>query len=131
MNMIRTILESTVPISQFNRGMAGKIFDEVKKHGAKIVMKNNEPECVLLSPEDYIALIEQVNDAKLLLLANERMEKYDANKLVSHEDVMKRYGITASDLEDCDDIEFESCGMLNNYQKHLITWMNVMEVKEN
>ena len=100
MNMIRTILESTVPISQFNRGMAGKIFDEVKKHGAKIVMKNNEPECVLLSPEDYIALIDQVNDAKLLLLA-------DANKLVSHEDVMKRYGITASDLEDCDDIEFE------------------------
>lgn len=107
MNMIRTILESTVPISQFNRGMAGKIFDEVKKHGAKIVMKNNEPECVLLSPGDYIALIDQVNDAKLLLLANERMEKYDANKLVSHEDVMKRYGITASDLEDCDDIEFE------------------------
>ena len=58
-------------------------------------------------PEDYIALIDQVNDAKLLLLANERMEKYDANKLVSHEDVMNRYGITASDLEDCDEIEFE------------------------
>ncbi len=35
------------------------------------------------------------------------MEKYDANKLVSHEDVMKRYGVTASDLEDCDEIEFE------------------------
>ena len=107
MNVVRTILESTVPISQFNRGLAGKIFDEVKKHGAKIVMKNNESECVLLSPEDYIALIDQVNDAKLLLLANERMEKYDANKLVSHEDVMKRYGVTASDLEDCDEIEFE------------------------
>ncbi len=69
MNVVRTILESTVPISQFNRGLAGKIFDEVKKYGAKIVMKNNEPECVLLSPEDYIALIDQVNDAKLLLLA--------------------------------------------------------------
>lgn len=107
MNVVRTILESTVPISQFNRGLAGKIFDDVKKYGTKIVMKNNELECVLLSPEDYIALINQVNDAKLLLLANERMEKYDANKLVSHEDVMKRYGVTASDLEDCDEIEFE------------------------
>ena len=40
MNVVRTILESTVPISQFNRGLAGKIFDEVKKYGAKIVMKN-------------------------------------------------------------------------------------------
>lgn len=47
MNVVRTILESTVPISQFNRGLAGKID-----------MKNNEPECVLLSPDDYIALID-------------------------------------------------------------------------
>lgn len=107
MNVVRTILKSTVPISQFNRGLAGKIFDDVKKNGAKIVLKNNEPECVLLSPEDYMALIDQVNETKLLLLANERMEKYDANKLVSHEEVMKRYGVTASDLEDCDEIEFE------------------------
>ena len=91
MNVVRTILESTVPISQFNRGLAGKID-----------MKNNEPECVLLSPEDYIALIDQVNEVKLLLLANERMEKYNANKLVSHEDVMKRYGVTASDLDELD-----------------------------
>ncbi len=37
MNMIRTILESTVPISQFNRGMAGKIFDEVKNMVLKLL----------------------------------------------------------------------------------------------
>ncbi|MFR1853447.1 MAG: hypothetical protein ACLSXC_05585 [Beduini sp.] len=30
------------------------------------------------------------------------MEKYNANKLVSHEDVMKRYGVTASDLDELD-----------------------------
>ena len=47
---------------------------------------------------------------KLLLLANERMEKYDANKLVSHEDVMKRYGITASDLEDCEILSSNNVG---------------------
>lgn len=107
MNIMRTFLGSTVSISQFNRGLAGKIFDEVKKQGAKIVLKNNEPACVLLSPEDYMNLIDQVNDAKLLLLANERMEKYKTSNLVSQEDVMKRYEITASDLEDCDEIELE------------------------
>ncbi|MFQ6792987.1 MAG: hypothetical protein ACLRT4_09405 [Thomasclavelia sp.] len=44
---------------------------------------------------------------KLLVLANERMKNYDASKLVSHEDVMKKYDVTAFDLIDCDEIEFE------------------------
>ena len=43
---IRSAIENTIPISQFNRGLAGKIFEEVKHHGAKVVMKNNSPECV-------------------------------------------------------------------------------------
>ena len=30
----------TIPISQFNRGLAGQIFNDVKKNGAKIVIKN-------------------------------------------------------------------------------------------
>lgn len=47
---IRSAIENTISISQFNRGLAGKIFDEVKRYGAKVVMKNNSPECVLLSP---------------------------------------------------------------------------------
>lgn len=40
---IRSAIENTISISQFNRGLAGKIFDEVKRHGAKVVMKNNSP----------------------------------------------------------------------------------------
>ena len=48
-------LRSTVPISLFNRGLAGKVFEEVRQQGAKVVMKNNAPECVLLSPEEYFA----------------------------------------------------------------------------
>ena len=52
-------------------------------------------------------LIDQINDAKLLVLANERMEKYDESKLISYDDVLKRYGITSSDLEDFDEVEFE------------------------
>ena len=40
---IRSALENTIPISQFNRGLAGKIFEEVKRYGAKVVMKNNIP----------------------------------------------------------------------------------------
>ena len=49
----------------FNRGMAGKIFDDVKKDGAKVVMKNNKAECVLLSPEEYIRLIDAAGDMEI------------------------------------------------------------------
>ena len=61
-NVISAIRD-TVPITQFNRGLAGKILEDVKAHGAKVVMKNNTAECVLLSPEEYAALIDMVNDA--------------------------------------------------------------------
>lgn len=53
------VLMHTVPISQFNKGMAGKIFEDVRKTGTKVVMKNNAPECVLVSPEEYIEFVEE------------------------------------------------------------------------
>ena len=71
---ISSALRSTIPISLFNRGMAGKVFEDVRRQGAKVVMKNNSPECVLLSPEEYLRLIAEVNDAKLAALAAQRMQ---------------------------------------------------------
>ena len=46
-----------VDMAHFAGLVAGKVFEEVKKTGAKVVMKNNAPECVLLSPEEYIRLM--------------------------------------------------------------------------
>lgn len=40
MHFIRSAIENTISISLFNRGLAGKIFDDVKTHGAKVVMKH-------------------------------------------------------------------------------------------
>ena len=37
---MRDLMESVVPISRFNKGEAGKIFEEVAKSGTKIVVKN-------------------------------------------------------------------------------------------
>ena len=51
---VTSAIRNTVPITLFNRGLAGKIFEEVKQQGSKVVMKNNTPECVLLSPEEYL-----------------------------------------------------------------------------
>ena len=53
---IISAIRDTIPISLFNRGFAGKIFEEVKQNGTKVVMKNNAAECVLMSPRNIFVL---------------------------------------------------------------------------
>lgn len=107
MNSIRSAIEHTISITQFNRGLAGKIFDEVKRCGAKVVMKNNSPECVLLSPEEYIYLLDELNDARLLATAIQRMSHFNPSTTVSQEQVDQEFGFATSDYENTNDIEFE------------------------
>lgn len=107
MSSIRSTIENTIPISLFNRDLAGKIFDEVKRYGTKVVMKNNTPECVLLSPDEYIRLLDEVNDARLLASAAGRMSHFNPATLISQERMDQQFGFTPSDYENTDDIEFE------------------------
>ena len=37
MASVMSAIKNTVPISQFNRGLAGKIFEDVKQSGTKVV----------------------------------------------------------------------------------------------
>lgn len=107
MSSIRSAIENTISISLFNRGLAGKIFDDVKNHGAKVVMKNNIPECVLLSPDEYIRLLDEANDARLLNAATERMSHFEPEKLITQAQVDQELGFSPSDYENTDDIDFE------------------------
>ena len=104
---IASAIRNTVPISLFNRGLAGKIFDEVKQSGAKVVMKNNTAECVLLSPEEYMSLIDEVNDARLLTMASERMAKADSATFVPAEHLYKELGITQDALDAVGEADIE------------------------
>ena len=107
MLILARVIRDTVSISLFNRGFAGKIFEEVKQTGAKVVMKNNTAECVLLSPEEYINLIDEVNDARLLTIATKRLENYNPDTVLSEEDINTRFGITSDDLVDFEEVEIE------------------------
>lgn len=107
MKSVMSALRDTVPINQFNRGLAGKIFEEVKKSGAKVVMKNNTAECVLLSPEEYAKLIDEICDARLLLLASDRMSRANLSKTVTQEEVYRELGLSAADLLGEEDVELE------------------------
>lgn len=104
---IASAIRDTISISLFNRGLAGKIFEEVKQTGAKVVMKNNAAECVLLAPDEYIRIMDEVNDARLLAVATERMENFNPDTVVSADDLYKELGITQDDLDAIGEVEIE------------------------
>ena len=104
---ISSAITNTIPISQFNRGLAGKIFEDVKQSGAKVVMKNNAAECVLLSPDEYIRIMDEVNDARLLTMATERLAHFDPSTVIPAKQVYENLGITEEDLADCGEVEIE------------------------
>ena len=106
MDSIAKSLKNTLSISLFNRGQAGKIFDSVKKEGAKIVIKNNNPECVLISPEEYINLIEELENARLMQITLEREAKFNGHT-TSFEDVLKQEGIDEKIISDFESVEID------------------------
>lgn len=107
MDTVISAIKTTIPISVFNRGGAGKVFKAVKDTGPKVVIKNNVPECVLLSPEAYVKLVDELEDAKLLALAEARTHRENPSKELSEAEVMKHFGITEEDLAKVGDVEIE------------------------
>ena len=107
MQSVISAITNTVPISQFNRGLAGQIFEDVRRNGAKVVMKNNAAECVLLSPEEYVRLMDELNDARLLAQANHRMDSYDPSTAISQEDMQGFLGITDAEIDALGEVELE------------------------
>lgn len=100
------MMNAMVPITRFNKGEAAKIFDEVKSTGTKIVVKNNQPACVLLSPSQYETLMEMLSDYVLLAEAEKRVAANDNAENISHEEMMRELGLTDADLADVEvDIE--------------------------
>lgn len=104
---VKSAIKSTVPISNFNRGLAGKIFADVRTSGAKVVIKNNMPECVLLSPEEYIKIIDQLEEAELLKMAVSRIETNNPDDNIPIETIMKKHNITQEEIDNMEEVEIE------------------------
>ena len=91
------ILDSLVPITQFNRGQASRIFDRLHTESQLIVLKNNQPAAIILSPSEFQRLSEIEEDYTLLLEATRRL-KEDSSSTSSREEVMSELGISEADL---------------------------------
>ena len=103
---VSNLLNSIIPISRFNKGEASKIFDEVNKSGAKIVVKNNKPTCVLITPEDYEEMMETIENYYLLIETEKRMESAQENDFINHEELMKEINVKVEELRDVE-VEIE------------------------
>ncbi len=99
--------EKLVSVSDFSQGKAGKIFSDVAENDSEyIVLKNNQPTAVLMSPAQYreiqrkLAQLDRVmamaENIRLLRLAEFR----DATKTTSFEDFVKEQGFTMEELEE-------------------------------
>lgn len=107
MALATDFLQSLVPISQFNKGQAAKIFDRLHSEKELIVLKNNQPSAVILSLEEYTRLTEIEEDYFLLLEANRRIEENGDKKTVSLASVMDHLGISKEELLDAEDADIE------------------------
>ena len=56
-----------------------------------IILKNNRPKAVLLSVAAYAAMEEEMEDLRLAALAMARLQTFDSNAAISHDDMMKRF----------------------------------------
>ena len=104
MEIAANLLQSLVPISQFNKGQAAKIFDRLHSEKELIVLKNNQPSAIILSPEEYTRLTEIEEDYFLLLEANRRMEGNGNNETISFDSVMNNLGINEDELLDMENL---------------------------
>lgn len=101
------LLQSLVPISQFNKGQAAKIFDRLHSERELIVLKNNQPSAIILSLEEYTRLTKIEEDYFLLLEANKRMADNGNHKAISLNSVMSNLGISEDELLDAKDVDIE------------------------
>ncbi len=60
----RNLLNNLVSVTMFNQGQASKIFNRLQAEKQIIVLKNNNPTAILLSPDEYDRLLSLAADGE-------------------------------------------------------------------
>ena len=101
------ITSNLVPISHFNKGKVAKIFEKLHSKNKLIVLKNNKPYAIILSPKEYSRLTEIEENYFLLLEANNRIESNKDKPTLSFESVISNLGISENELSDMENVDIE------------------------
>ena len=101
------ILNNIIPISDFTRGKAGHAFTPVRTGAPVIVVRNNVPAAVMVSPEEYDRLSEDSENLYLLQEALGRLAKNEGEPRLTHEQLLQELGVTQVDVDTLPDVELE------------------------
>lgn len=107
MSYAANILNTLIPITLFNKGQASRIFDRLRTENQLVVLKNNQPAAVILSPEEFARLSEIEEDYQLLAEATKRLADNNSSSVTPMEDVLNELDITEEELNAAEDVVIE------------------------
>lgn len=95
---LRPAINHMISVSELGRGQASRVIQDVEKSKQQyIVVKNNKPQAVLISIEEYMSLMESKEELELLLIANDRMKVL--NQTIDFEQILSEFDLTEKELD--------------------------------
>ena len=84
--------DQAISVTEVSRS-AKTIFDKLVKgtQDRYIVMKNNVPAAVMLPVDAYEAIMDELEDLRIEVVARERIRTFDPEKAISHGEMMTRF----------------------------------------
>ena len=106
---LRNALDHIISVSELGRGKASKVIQNVESNKEQyIVVKNNKPQAIIMSVEEYSDLQKLREEYELLKLAAQRVAENTDAEYKTLDDVMKELNIDEKELEDVeDDVDIE------------------------
>ena len=98
---------SLVPINQFAGSQAARVFERLHQENQLIVLKDDQPAAVILSPKEFSRLSEIEEDYQLLLEANKRLANNIDATTLSREQLMRELNITEAEIANAKDVVIE------------------------
>ena len=86
-------VDQAISVTEVSRS-AKEIFTKLGKgkQDKFVVMRNNAPTAVMLPVDAYEALIDEVEDLRIEIIAIKRMRDFDRSKAIPHDEMVKKFG---------------------------------------
>ena len=99
------LLDNMVSASAFSQGKSAKCFEKASDGMPVIVMKNNAPYRIVVTPADFARMSELEEDNELLAMALARLQANSGKPAVPADEVYKELGIDMAEVDATDDVE--------------------------
>lgn len=101
---LRDALEHMISVSELGRGKASKVIQEVESTKDQyIVVKNNKPQAIIISIEEYNELMEAKDELELLIEAQSRISNMKESEMTSFEKFLDEEGIDIKEIDSLKD----------------------------